>query len=117
MVKRCNTTLKLIKNSNVKASKRKLAVILHADIVGSTSLVQEGAEIAHERIQDCFRRSARVIKSCEGHTVELRGDALVAEFQRASDALLAALHIQQKNSQALHGISDGVEPVMRIGVA
>ena len=98
-------------------AKRKLAVILHADIVGSTVLVQGNAEIAHQRIQACFRRSAKVISSCDGRTVELRGDALVAEFQRASDALLAALHIQQVNSQVLKDISDGIEPVMRIGVA
>lgn len=101
----------------VLAAKRKLAVILHADIVGSTVLVQENAEIAHQRIQACFRRSAKVISSCDGRTVELRGDAVVAEFQRASDALLAALHIQQINSQTLNDISDGIDPVMRIGVA
>lgn len=97
--------------------KRKLAVILHADIVGSTILVQQNAEIAHQRIQACFKRSAKVISSCNGRTVELRGDALVAEFQRASDALLAALHIQQVNSQVIDITDDGIEPVLRIGVA
>jgi len=36
---------------------RKLAVILHADVVGSTKLVQQNETLAHERIQDAFQRS------------------------------------------------------------
>jgi hypothetical protein len=34
----------------------KLAVILHADGVGSTGLVRSDEQIAHERIQDAFRK-------------------------------------------------------------
>jgi class 3 adenylate cyclase len=36
---------------------RKLAVILHADVIGSTKLVQQNETLAHERIQDAFQRS------------------------------------------------------------
>ena len=36
---------------------RKLVVILHADVVGSTKLVQQNETLAHERIQDVFQRS------------------------------------------------------------
>ena len=35
---------------------RKLAVILHADVVGSTALVQHNEAVAHERIKDLFQR-------------------------------------------------------------
>lgn len=35
---------------------RKLAVIIHADVVGSTALVQQNETIAHERMQSAFRR-------------------------------------------------------------
>jgi len=35
---------------------RTLAVILHADVVGSTALVQIPESVAHERMQDAFRR-------------------------------------------------------------
>jgi class 3 adenylate cyclase len=34
----------------------KLAVILHADVAGSTALVQQDKQLAHERIQGAFRR-------------------------------------------------------------
>ena len=57
---------------------RKLAVILHADVVGSTSLVQKNETLAHERIQTVFRRFSGTIKAYGGITLELRGDALVA---------------------------------------
>ena len=63
---------------------RKLAVILHADVVGSTSLVQKNETLAHERIQAAFHKFSETIHSYGGITCELRGDALVAEFERAS---------------------------------
>jgi len=40
----------------------KLAVILHADVAGSTQLVQQDELIAHERIQDAFRRFSNSIE-------------------------------------------------------
>ena len=73
---------------------RKLAVILHADVVGSTRLVQQNETLAHARIQDAFRRFSSTIEAYNGVTHELRGDALVAEFARASDAVAAGLAFQ-----------------------
>ena len=72
----------------------KLAVILHADVVGSTSLVHADERIAHQRMQAAFRRFSDVICAYGGTAHEIRGDALVAEFARASDALCAALAFQ-----------------------
>jgi class 3 adenylate cyclase len=59
----------------------KLAVILHADVAGSTQLVQLDEQLAHERIQDAFRRFSDTIERYHGHVQELRGDALLAEFE------------------------------------
>ena len=70
---------------------RKLAVLLHADVVGSTSLVQKNETLAHERIQDTFRRFSETISSYGGVALEIRGDALVAEFAKVSDAVCASL--------------------------
>jgi len=69
---------------------RKLAVILHADVVGSTSLVWKNETLAHERIQEAFNTFSKKISDYGGITRELRGDALVAEFDRAFDAVTAA---------------------------
>ena len=73
---------------------RKLAVILHADIVGSTNLVQQNETLAHTRIQGVFKNFSATISRYGGITRELRGDALVAEFDRASDAVCASLDYQ-----------------------
>ena len=69
----------------------KLAVILHADVAESTRLVQLDEHLAHERIQDTFQRFGKIITRYRGQVRELRGDALLAEFERASDALSASL--------------------------
>jgi class 3 adenylate cyclase len=57
----------------------KLAVLLHADVAGSTQLVQQDEHLAHERIQDSFRRFGDTIEKYRGRILELRGDALLAE--------------------------------------
>jgi len=96
---------------------RKLAVIVHADVVGSTALVQRNELVAHDRIQDAFRRFSATIESYGGIAHELRGDALVVEFSRASDAVCAALAFQSAN--AIHNVSLGgdIRPEIRIGIS
>ena len=68
----------------------RLAVIVHADIVDSTELVHQDERVAHERIQDTFRRFGEIIKKYQGRVQELRGDALLADIERPSDAVTAA---------------------------
>jgi adenylate cyclase len=96
---------------------RKLAVILHADVVDSTLLVQQDESVAHERIRDTFKRFSTTISSYDGVVHEIRGDALVAEFRRASDAVCAALAFQSENSIQNTTLSDGIVPVLRIGIS
>jgi adenylate cyclase len=95
----------------------KLAVILHADVVGSTSLVQINETLAHERIQAAFHRFSEAIGSYGGITHELRGDALVAEFEKASDAVAAALTFQILNEGFNVTLSDNIQPRLRVGIS
>ena len=76
----------------------KLVVILHADVAGSTQLVQQDEQLAHERIQDAFRRFSETIEKYFSRVQELRGDALLAEFERASDAVTAALSFRSDHA-------------------
>ncbi len=46
---------------------RKLAVILHADVVGSTSLVRRDESLVHQRILETSRRFSQAITSREEH--------------------------------------------------
>jgi len=96
---------------------RKLAVLLHADVVGSTSLVQKNETLAHKRIQDTFRRFSGTISNHGGIAHEIRGDALVAEFARASDAVSASIVFQAANTIVNEQLPDEIRPVLRIGIA
>ena len=96
---------------------RKLAVILHADVVGSTLLVQKNEEISHERIQALFGKLSETIKAHGGIACEIRGDALVAEFDRASDAVTSSLAFQILNGELNSTIKDDIRPQLRIGIS
>ena len=96
---------------------RKLAVILHADVVDSTALVRQDETLAHQRIQDAFQRFSITIKRHDGIAHEIRGDALVAEFGKASDAVSASLAFQATNAIHNEQLSDDLKPVLRIGIA
>jgi adenylate cyclase len=98
-------------------TRSKLAVILHADVVGSTKLVQLDEQLTHERIQDRFRNFSDSITAYSGNTLELRGDALLAEFDRASDAVSATLAFQAENRRANDVINDDIKPRVRVGIA
>ncbi|MFQ5937812.1 MAG: adenylate/guanylate cyclase domain-containing protein [Acidiferrobacterales bacterium] len=94
-----------------------LAVILHADVVGSTALVQKDERVAHERIQNSFRRLSETITAYGGVTHEVRGDALVAAFARASDGVSATLAFQVANTEQNAVLTDDIRPEIRVGVA
>lgn len=99
------------------STQTKLAVILHCDIADSTALVTKDERLAHERIQSTFNRLSNTVSEYGGTTHELRGDALLAEFERASDAVAAALVFQASNRALIQNICDDIKPEARIGVA
>lgn len=96
---------------------RKLAVILHADIAGSTALVQANETLAHQRIQETFELLSSAVDAQGGTALEVRGDALVAEFSTASDAVEAALSFQESSTVRIERVSDDIKPVVRVGIA
>ncbi|MGI9317149.1 MAG: adenylate/guanylate cyclase domain-containing protein [bacterium] len=98
-------------------STRQLTVILHADVVGSTTLVQRDETLAHERIRDAFERFSGTIQAYGGTTQELRGDALLATFSRASDAVAASLSFQSGNTRQNETLEDDIRPEIRIGIS
>jgi adenylate cyclase len=95
----------------------KLTVIVHADVVGSTVLVQHDERRAHERITGAFERLSQTIHEYGGQVHEIRGDALVAEFARASDALCAAITFQQCNTAHNKTLDDEIIPEVRMGIS
>jgi len=100
-----------------QALDRKLAVILHADVVGSTRLVQIDESLAHQRIIEAFKQFGSNIREFDGVLQEVRGDALLAVFSRASDAVNAALAFQDHHTDANAVIADEIRPELRVGIA
>jgi len=95
----------------------RLAVIVHGDVAGSTLLVQRDERLAHERITDVFGRFSKLIENYGGVVHEIRGDALVAEFARASDAVCSALAFQEGNTAHNKTLDDDIIPEVRIGIS
>jgi len=99
------------------APRSKVAVILHAEVVGSTALVRQDEHLAHDRIQAAFQRFSEALQAYGGSVHEIRGDALVAEFSRASDAALATVAAQKGNTDSNTQLTDEIVPQIRIGIA
>jgi adenylate cyclase len=62
-------------------------------------------------------RLSKIISTHNGIAHEIRGDALVAEFSRASDAVSASTAFQIANTSHNEELPDEVRPVVRIGIA
>jgi len=95
----------------------RLVVILHADVAGSTTLVRQDKQLAHERIRDSFQHFGDTIEKYQGQVLELRGDALLAEFDHAYDAVSAALSFQVDHAHYLNQFKDDLLPTIRVGIA
>lgn len=93
------------------------AAVLHLDIVGSTSLVRRDLIFAHHQIQQLYRRISEICLRNFGIARELRGDAVVAEFNNAEDALNAAIRIQNMGRLLSGNRLGRLNPPMRIGIS
>jgi len=80
-------------------------------------MVQMDEHLAHDRIQDTFRRFAGIISKYSGRVLESRGDAILAEFERPSAAVTATLAFQIKQSDYLSTLGDNLKPEVRVGIA
>jgi adenylate cyclase len=94
-----------------------LAVLMHADVVGSTKLVTKSEAIAHTRITDAFSRLSACRHNYAATVHEFGGDALLAEMRRASDAVAAAIAVQVSNTEERQRYDDGIAPEIRAGVS
>ena len=96
--------------------KRKLAAILHADVVGYSRLMGEDEAGTHRALGELRRAVDPLIAAHGGRIVGTAGDSLLADFSSVVDALSCAIEMQQ----AARTINDPI-PVdhrleLRIGV-
>lgn len=73
--------------------------VLFADLVGSTQLYQAvGDAKAHQQITDSLKRMGSVIENHSGQLLKTVGDAVMASFNSADEAYLAAVDIQREHA-------------------
>jgi class 3 adenylate cyclase len=87
---------------------------LLTDIEGSTELLSRLNDGYAPLLTDVRRRVRAAVRDAGGHEVDVRGDDHFAVFERAPEALEAALAIQRAMRDGAG--SDGVEVRIRIGL-
>jgi adenylate cyclase len=92
------------------ARKRKLAAILHADVVGFSRLMGEDEAGTHRALGELRRAVDPLIAAHGGRIVGTAGDSLLADFSSVVDALSCAIEVQQ----AARTINDPIPPERRL---
>ena len=90
--------------------KRKLAAILHADVVGFSRLMGEDETGTHQALGRLRRAVDPLIAARGGRIVGTAGDSLLADYPSVVDALNCALDIQR----ASRAINDPMPPERRL---
>jgi len=90
--------------------KRKLAAILHADVVGFSRLMGQDEAGTHQALRELRRAVDPLITEHSGRIVGTAGDSLMADFSSVVDALSCAIEMQQ----AARAINDPMPPERRL---
>ncbi len=96
--------------------KRKLAAILYADMVGFSRLIGDDEEGTYRRLRNHLDFFAETIQSHSGSVVNTAGDAVLAEFPTASEALNCATAVQQAFKDKNRDLPEEQQLRFRIGV-
>jgi adenylate cyclase len=89
---------------------RKLAAILHADVVGFSRLMGEDEAGTHRALGELRRAVDPLIASHGGRIVGTAGDSLLADFSSVVEALNCAVEIQR----VARVINDPIPPDRRL---
>ena len=73
---------------------RKLTAILYADVVGYSRLTGEDEDATHRVLIEYLDSISSIVERHRGCIVKFAGDAVLAKFEAAADALSAAVTIQ-----------------------
>src|SRR6266481_5698824 len=90
--------------------KRKLAAILHADVVGFSRLMGEDEAGTHQALGELRRAIDPLITTHGGRIVGTAGDSLLADFSSVVDALNCAVEMQRTS----RAINDVIPPERRL---
>src|SRR5437870_4445086 len=98
------------------ARKRKLAAILHADVVGFSRLMGEDEAGTHEALGKLRHALDPLITAHAGRIVGTAGDSLLADFSSVVDALTCAVEMQRAARAVNEPVPQQRRLELRIGV-
>ena len=95
---------------------RKLTAILYADVAGYSRLTGEDEEGTHRRLSEYLDLISAAIESYHGRVIHYAGDAVLADFEAISNALICAAIVQRKLELRNEDLPDDRKVQFRIGV-
>jgi len=96
--------------------KRKLTVVLSADVVGYSRLMEAEDMTTVRNLRESQKLIASHISQYRGRVVDLPGDNLLAEFKSVVDAVQCAVEIQRELAERNAEIYDDRKMQYRIGI-
>ena len=98
------------------SAKRKLAAILHADVVGYSRLMGEDESGTHARLMAYRAVIDEIIAGHDGRVVGTAGDAVLADFPSVVEALSAAVEMQAALAERNAALPPDRKLELRIGI-
>jgi class 3 adenylate cyclase len=97
--------------------KRRLSVIMSADVAGYSRLVASDEEGTVRRFRDLASRVVALVQQHDGRVFNTAGDAILAEFNSAVSAVRCATDIQEATRSANEPLPENTWISFRIGIA
>jgi len=95
---------------------RKLAAILYADVAEYSRLTHEDEDATHHKLNEYLDLFAARVENHRGRVMHYAGDAILAMFDAAIDAVTCASTVQQEIADRNHAIPAGRGLQFRIGI-
>jgi adenylate cyclase len=83
---------------------RKLAAVLYADVAGYSRLTGDDEDATHRTLNKYLDLFSQSIESHNGQVMHYAGDAILARFEAAVDALSCASVVQQQFAENNEGL-------------
>ena len=97
-------------------SQRKVTVILAADVVGYSTMMETNEEQTFENLKVCRDIIDSLISEYHGRIFNTAGDAVIAEFQSAVDAVVCSSEIQKTLKERNDSNEESKSMKFRVGV-
>jgi TolB-like protein/class 3 adenylate cyclase len=95
---------------------RQLAAVLYADVVGFSRMTEADEETTFRNVRDSLDDFAQTIESYQGRVIKYAGDAVLAMFNSATDALICAATVQENMKERNRYLADDSKVCFRIGL-